>query len=1582
MSIYSILDSIRQTATSERDKGDRFERLMLSYFRTDPTYVAQFKQVWLWSDWKGNKGRPDTGIDLVAENSDGEGFTAIQCKMYAPTTTLDKNDIDSFFNESGKAPFTHRIIVSTTNLWSIHAENSLKGQDKPVRRIGVEALANSSIDWDAYNPERVENLKIFAAKKRMEHQKEAIAKVLDGFKTVDRGKLIMACGTGKTFTAQCIAEDMVGVGKSVLVLVPSISLLSQTVKEWTSDSNLPLNVFAVCSDSKAGRRRESEDAAPYDLALPATTNVENLVQKIKSTSDKSKMNVILSTYQSIGIISEAQKKGVGEFDLIISDEAHRTTGVTLVGEEDSMFTKVHDNTYLKAKKRLYMTATPRMYGEVAKAKAATVEASLASMDDISIFGEEFHRLEFYEAVQRGLLTDYKVIVLAVNEDAVAEAFQRQLSDSNHELKLDDATRIVGCLNAFSKIDPSGRYFANDLMPMKRIVAFSNTISNSKKFKELFTEVSSRFSSYTGSDAALNVQVDHVDGSYNSLKREELLGWLKQEPADSYCSVLSNAKCLTEGVDVPALDGIVFLEPRNSVVDVVQAVGRVMRRNTNKQYGYVILPIGIPSGMTPEEALSDNKRFAAVWQVLNALRSHDKRIEATVNKIDLNNETPEMIEVIPVGFADSESPTNTDETKEEKPRALQLEFPLEEIRSAIYAKMVEKVGTRQYWETWASDVAEIAERHVQQINTLLEKPSSKVTKAFNSFLKGLRGNINEGITKQDAVEMLAQHLITKPIFEAIFGASGFAELNPVSQVMQETIELLEDRLVDSDRKTLQTFYEDVSQRVDGIDNLSGKQKVITELYEKFFKIAFRRTTEKLGIVYTPTEVVDFIIESVAEIVKKEFGVGLSDKNVHIFDPFTGTGTFIARLLESSTIDRESLAYKYENEIHANEIVLLAYYIAAINIESTFQIMSKQKQYKPFEGIVLTDTFQMYEENDVLDTEVFRSNNARVEKLRALPIKVIIGNPPYSVGQNSQNDNNQNMNYPKLDSEIAATYARTSKSSSSKQVFDSYIRAFKWATQRVGDSGIVAFVTNGSYIEAKSMDGFRHHLGKDFHKIYVFNLRGNARTSGELRRKEGGNVFGEGTRTPIAITILVKNPKLTKNEIHYAEVPDYLDRDAKLKMIKDFGKSSSVKYRKIVSDVNYDWLNQVNEDLLNYDAMGEKKAPTGNEIFVEFSNGMISARDSWNFNFSKQELTKNIEKLSKTYNRYVKEFKEKSGKSNPTRKQIEAYIQEHSDSKEISWDSTLLRDFEKGKQIDFDKENIRIALYRPFTKKFVYFESQLNRALYSMPKYFPNTDAANLAITLNINPLRPFGVLMTDQIPDYHLAGDTQVFPLLVWPEAKAQESLFDDSSKSTEPISNISDYALKRYQNYFGPKVTREDIFYYVYGLLHSREYLDKFQTELTKLLPRIPVLKDFYTFSKAGRSLADLHLNYEEVEQFKFSNNKDFESNGDLVVKRIRYAKKGSETDYSTLIINDSLHLKGVPPEAQEYKLFGRSAIEWMIDRYEIKADPSSGIVQDPNKWSDKSGYVLDTLSRVIQVSISTQEIVNSLPALVEVEET
>jgi predicted helicase len=652
--VHDVLGELRDAAWDERDKGDRFERLIASYLRTDPLYAQKYDEVWRWSDWPGREARPDTGIDLVARERETGELCAIQCKFYDASRTLEKGEIDSFFTASGKEDFSSRMIVSTTDRWSKNAEDALERQQIPVSRIRVQDLDESGVDWSQFSLAKPEQMERKARKSLFPHQELALQKVVSGLEVADRGKLIMACGTGKTFTSLRIAEHLVPRGGSVLFLVPSISLLSQALKEWAVDALVPLRTYAVCSDVRVGKRTKSEDIGSYDLAFPATTHAVKLHEQMSAKKDTDAITVVFSTYQSIQAISEAQRLGMAPFDLVICDEAHRTTGVTLADDDESAFVRVHDDTFLKARKRLYMTATPRIYDDASKGQAQEHDPVLCSMDDESIFGAELHRLGFGEAVGANLLTDYKVLVLAVDETYVSKVFQNQLADRNHELQLDDAAKIVGCWNGLSKRGMSQETFAFDTAPMRRAVAFARSIKDSQRVARMFNQIVDDYTVASGSDSLLQCEVDHVDGTFNALQRNEKLDWLKAPTEGNLCRILSNARCLSEGVDVPALDAVMFLNPRNSVVDVVQSVGRVMRRSPGKEYGYVILPIGVPSDQTPEEALKDNQKYKVVWQVLQALRAHDDRFNAMINKIELNRAKDDQLQVIGVPGIDPES----------------------------------------------------------------------------------------------------------------------------------------------------------------------------------------------------------------------------------------------------------------------------------------------------------------------------------------------------------------------------------------------------------------------------------------------------------------------------------------------------------------------------------------------------------------------------------------------------------------------------------------------------------------------------------------------------------------------------------------------------------------------------------------------------------------------------------------------------------------------------------------------------------------------------------------------------------------
>lgn len=1487
MSFIKILEKYRKISFSERDKGDRFERLMQTYLLTDPKYANKFKNVWLWNEFygKGDLGSSDTGIDLVAKTIEGD-YWAIQCKCYQEQSTIDKPAVDSFLSTSSRTfrneelktvGFSHRLWISTTNKWGPNATEAIKNQHPPVTRINLYDLQEAPVDWEKLDKGIHGEASRTPKKSLRQHQKEAQDKTHAHFQTADRGKLIMACGTGKTFTSLRIAENETNGKGLILFLVPSIALLGQTLREWSSDANEPINAVCICSDPEISRKKtkndDSDSFSVVDLALPASTNPKDILHQfshIKKNGNNG-LTVVFSTYQSIEVIARAQqellKNGFGEFDLIICDEAHRTTGVTLSTEDESAFTKVHDNNFLKAKKRLYMTATPRLFADDIKSRAAQAEAVLCSMDDETLYGQEIYRIGFGEAVEKNLLTDYKVLILTLSDQDVPPAVQRMISDKESEINTDDASKLIGCINALSKqvLGDEGLIKDTDPEPMRRAVAFCQNIAVSRKITATFNTATEAYINSLPAEKRgqmVSIGSQHIDGTMSAPQRDELLGWIKADIEPNECRVLTNVRCLSEGVDVPSLDAVLFLSARNSQVDVVQSVGRVMRKAEGKKYGYIIIPVVVPSNLDAAQALDDNERYKVVWTVLNALRAHDDRFNATVNKIELNKQRPEQILIgrPEFGFDSDGNPVAIDPempTSTSKDISRQLALQFEELQHIVFARMVQKVGDKRYWEQWAKNVAEIAERQVERIKRLV-KDGSTHQKAFENFLKGLQKNINPSISEQEAVEMLSQHIITKPVFEALFEGYSFVKHNPISVSMQKMLDLLEEQAIEKDTETLQKFYESVRMRASGIDNAEGKQRIIIELYDKFFKSAFPKMVEKLGIVYTPVEAVDFIIHSVNDVLKKEFGRTISDENVHLLDPFTGTGTFITRLLQSGLINPADLKRKYEKELHANEIVLLAYYIAAVNIENAYHDISGDTDYTSFDGICLTDTFQLSESEDgeKLFSEMFQQNSKRVQEQQKAPLRVIMGNPPYSVGQKSANDNAQNQGYPTLDGRIAATYAKASDSTNKNSLYDSYIKAFRWASDRLDKKhgGIIAFISNGAWIDGNATEGLRKCLQNEFTAIYVFNLRGNARTSGEVRQKEAGNVFGGGSRTPIAITILVKDPNRQTETatIHYHDIGDYLSREEKLKKLKDFRTVANpvFEWQTLEPNDHGDWISQRNGAFADFIALGDKDDKHANTIFVPlYSNGVKTQRDAWCYNSSKTVLDANIKRTLGFYDEQMKAFVE-AKKQNPNL-EIKHFL--NYDSAKISWTRALEWDVEKGKIHSFTTGRFETAVYRPFFKQHMYFSRALNEMVYQMPKLFPSVSAKNLLICVSgVGGSKDFSSVMTNCVTDVQFQFNGQCFPLYYYEERqKHSPSLFDKEGES-ELIrrDGISDFILSRCQQQYGKNVSKDDIFYYVYGFLHSPEYRDTFASDLKKMLPRLPLVedvRDFWAFSKAGR---------------------------------------------------------------------------------------------------------------------------------------
>ncbi|HHF6353770.1 TPA: DEAD/DEAH box helicase [Haemophilus influenzae] len=1615
------------------------------YLQNEPFYSVYYKEVLTFKDWiekyYPNLPSNDTGIDLVAVTHDGENH-AIQCKNYSQDHRISKADIDSFFTASGKSYFQHRIIVATTDHWTENAYASLSNQNPPVTVINRSDLEHSAIDWENFAFQKEIPLK--PKKSLREHQKSALSQVRLGLKNADRGKLIMACGTGKTFTSLKIAENIAGNGKKVLFLVPSLALLSQSLTEWTqeSESKYPLHCFAVCSDSdvgKQGKVKNEDDRVQqlnHELQYPATTNAKSLIKAVNAQNRDLAMTVIFSTYHSIDVIHQAQQQGLSEFDLIICDEAHRTTGASFDDKEESAFVRVHNNDYIKAQKRLYMTATPRIYTEDAK---KTEGVTVYSMDDETKFGQDLYTISFSSAVKQNLLVDYKVLVLAVEESHIHQRLEKLFEGT--EIQVDDAAKIVGCWKALSKYGIMDEL--DDEEPMKRAVAFCQVIEkeykgkthkvSSKNIAEIFSNVVDAYQKQEivaleeqnpdfrpDNSLLLKCEAEHVDGGMNASEKSATIEWLKAEQENNTCRILSNVRCLSEGVDVPALDAVLFLTPRSSQVDVVQSVGRVMRNAPGKKRGYVILPVVIPAGIEPDKALEKNENYKVVWQVLNALRAHDDRFDAMINKMEFDGAAKDKIEVVSVVSQvlakQKQKPTkvkkasgkgektigNRDNSSFNGETQLEMEFEIGEIERALTAKIVKKCGRRDYWAKWGENVAKIANTHIARISSILNNPeNTQEREIFNKFANELRDDLNGALTDNEVIEMLAQHLITKPVFDALFANENFTLHNPMSIAMQDIVRLLEEKNLEVENKPLRDFYEETKIRIGGISSIENKQEIIRTLYDNFFTKAFPKMAERLGIVYTPVEVVDFIIRSVEEVLNNEFNASLADKGVQIIDPFTGTGTFITRLLQSGIIPPEKLPQKY-SEIHANEIVLLAYYIAAINIESVYHALlaehsantqENSTEYQPFEGICLTDTFQMYEKEDLVD-EILQVNSNRRKRQKALDIQVIIGNPPYSAGQESANDNNANIAYQHLDQRIEESYDKYSTANLTTSLYDSYIRAIRWASDRIENNGVIGFVTNGGYLESNSADGLRKCLAEEFSSLYIFHLRGNARTSGERRRKEKDNIFGQGTRTPVAISILVKNPNAEKHgQIYFHDIGDYLNREQKLEIIKDFqsvnGISKQNGWTQIIPDQFNDWLNQRDPNFDTYLSIGDKKDKSSAVIFENYSSGVKTNRDAWCYNLSKQNLEKNISLMVDFYNQQVSHFL--------ARKEDEDNLKANDfidlDAKKISWSGDLIAQLERGNKALFSNKNIRLSLYRPYHKQYLYFDRMLNNSIYQVPQIFAESTLENRVISMTgLGTPKEFSVIITDVIPDVQLQANGQCFPLYLYEK--------EENNENYQRRDAITDEALAHFKvAYPNEDFDKEDMFYYIYSLLHSEEYREKYADNLSKQLPRIPCVKsavDFWAFSKAGRELAELHLNYETVPMYQNVLFKgglkllgDQISGGvgeDFYVEKMKFGKKIDEEtgkkvdDKTTVIYNSQFMLTNIPEEAYDYVVNGKPALEWVMERQSVKTDKASGIINNANDWAietmNNPRYPMELFLRVVTVSLETMRIVRALPTL------
>ena len=1158
----------------------------------------------------------------------------------------------------------------------------------------------------------------------------------------------MACGTGKTFTALKIAEEIAGTDGRVLYLVPSISLLSQAMREWSEQRGIPHSYIGICSDASAGRT--SEDASIQELKIDVTTDLSSILHTLQNL-DSDKMTIVFCTYQSLPLIEKAQDNGAPQFDIIFCDEAHRTTGVDRPGDNTSPFVLVHNADRIRANKRLYMTATAKLYTESLKTKALNYNIDVFSMDDEQKYGPQFHRLPFSKAIEIGELSDYKVAIFGISEHEVNSALGGNTGRYGSEININDATRIIGCWRALQ--NPENKEKDDEtLKPLRRVIAFTNRIDESKALAHYWNDVIEDAIEKLPEDehpTNFECETKHVDGTDHALNRRARLDWLKGN-ADGVCRILSNARCLSEGIDVPALDAVIFYKPRKSHIDVVQAVGRVMRKAPGKQFGYVILPVAIPENRDPAAALDDNERFSNVWSVLNALRSHDDRFDAKINSIDLNKELPDSIIIGGSGNGAGDIPW----VAEQLP-LLPIEIPVE----AIISKIVQKCGDKPYWENWAKDVADIFERLVDRIQNLLEDPEkAALSKRFKDFHTELKETINASITHNNAVDMMAQHILTSPVFDALFEGYDFSSGNPVAIAMDTLKKDFAKFGLDNETRDLKGFYDSVATRASGVNTSEGRQQVLSDLYEQFFKKALKKEAERLGIAYTPIELVDFVLHSVNDVLQKEFGKSLSDEGVHVLDPFTGTGTFIVQLLQSGLIHPDDLERKYREELHANEILLLAYYIASVNIEEAFRGRRGEEGYEPFKRITLTDTF-----NDSLKDEeqlnlFLEANKERTRQQEKLPIEVIVGNPPWKAWQKRATDDNPNVEYPKLEERIKDTYASRVKTTLKNSLYNTYKMAIRWASDRIQEQGVIAFVTPATWIGGSVDVGMRACLSEEFSSINVLNLLGKAQGS----PNEGEGVFGNATQLPVAITILVKNPNSTHNGclIKHRRIGEGLKRDEKMNTLREVVSIEGfTDWQTIIPNKYHDWIEKRSEAFQKFYPLGSKAAKAGkadDAIFKLFSTGYKTGRDAHIYNFSCEVCAEKAERMTQDYLAALSDLEQ-----NPELTMDEVVSRYKSN---IKWDRELKNNLKRKKKTEFEEDYIRKVVYRPFIATNCYADYTFAQVKAQQDRIFPDSSSENRVICVpNKGGKNPFSALITDTMPDMHFIEAAQCFPRWQYPK---------------------------------------------------------------------------------------------------------------------------------------------------------------------------------------------------------------------------
>lgn len=1467
-------------------------------------------KAYFWQEWASQKGLPlqDTGIDLVAEK-DGELY-AVQCKNW--DRVVSWRDVGTFVGSLLRKDINFKggYLVAT----SISKE-----VEREIERLGKEIITVSADELSEYLDQAkalLEGKPIIKEKKQLRlYQQQAIQSVLEGFQAHDRGKIIMPPGTGKTLVALRLAESF-GEGKLILFLCPSIALLDQSIKAWFRDSELPVHAYAVVSDRGVGKDDELNSRSL--LSFPATTSAEELLSAFRLEQDK--LNVIFSTYQSLDVIKDAQQKGLPEFDLIICDEAHRTAGVSK--REETNFKLVHSNEHIKGKKRLYMTATPKVFDVEREERERIEEEHLVKIFDMSdeeIFGPTFFEYSFRRAIEEGYLSPYRIVLMTVDKKEVQEKLYEYLM-SQGSLSIDDTTKLVG-LGKLIK----GEVHNEDGTPLnlsiKRGIVFVNRVSKSKQVAEDFEAV---FREYFGTQPP--AEIKHIDGNMPVFEKRNKINWLRDGGEKAH--ILTNAKVLTEGIDVPALDFVAFFDPKESVVDIIQALGRVVRKAQNKEFGLVFIPLVVSTESENIDEQIERTSYKTLWQVLNAVASLDSAFQSQIRVI-----------LIEDGNRTREIDPNTDRVLILDRGNTQASL-FEPIRKYLSTKIVRsfRLGAI-FLRDWAQETAKTAKDLKDHVQIALEKDATFRQK-FEELKRALTTLLNESISDQDAINLIVQYILTKPIFDAVF-----EHKSQVDEILDSIFEYFKHFLQNNIRE-LDQFYEQVQAKASGLRNEEERQEFLRHLYTNFFSVAFKETTDELGIAYTPVPLVSFIVKFVNYLTQKHFGKSLDDEGVVILEPFAGMGTFISLAIEN--MDTQKLEEKLQRkEIWANEILLLPYMAMVKNIEST--IARKTGKHLPFETALWTDSFslmeKLYEKQSpklpMIIPEKFKELlNAQLKA----KVNVLISNPPWRARRKNENVGRRNVEYVNLRKKIEQTYAHYAKRlgvSLVNSLYDTYIQALRMASDRI-EEGVIGFVLNNGWLHGLSGRGIRKALSEEFTEVYVYDLKGDAKVGGEEQKRQGENVFGNQSSVGVCLLFLVKRKdKKGTSKIYYKAVRDYTSREEKFAELREWEeKIDQIPWQEITPSQKHDWIGQGEEEFESLLKLGDKRNKNDIAVFDTHSLGLYTGRDTYAYNFSRDELRKHMGRLIDTFNGHL----EKVWRGEITKENVEEKVEK--DQRKIKWDSSLkdrlLRLREKQA---YTEEKVYPAFYRPLVPMWVYFDRVFNGSVSRLPSIFPTPNAENLVIAVSGKGADWFDVFITDRIVEYKFMYNTQLFPLNIYTEAKTLYGI------TLQKQDNISDQTLRLFQKALNDTtITKEDIFFYVFGVLSTSSYVERFRDNLSKELPRVPILDSFWEISKLGRELAELQLAYQryvwavvmkeekgELPEYAGLTVIADENTFKEYVERVRLDKENRE-----ITINGKVKVQGIPEFALECKIGNHSPIE-RISKYLVrKEDEDTGIVWDP----------------------------------------